>query len=129
MEAFAQFEQLLLGHLLDLVGGIAALESLAEGPALDRLRQDDRRLIGGLGRSLERGVDLLIVVPTPGQGLQSVVAQVLDELAQPRIGAEKVFADVGAVLDRVALVLAVDCLAHPVEQHAVDVAVQQFVPA
>src|SRR5690606_5512588 len=45
------------------------------------------------------------------------------------VGAEEVLADVGAGLDGVALELAVDGAVHLLDEHAVDVAGQQLVPA
>ncbi len=57
------------------------------------------------------------------------VAHVLDHLAQPRVGAEEVLPDVGAVLDRVGLERAVGGGVHLVDEHAVDVAGEQVVPA
>ena len=75
-----------------------------------------------LGGGLVGGVELAVVVAAAGQPAQVVVGQVLDELAQARVGTEEVLADVRAGLDRVALELAVDGGVHLVEQHAVDVA-------
>ena len=43
VQPVAQRAQLVVGHLLDLVGGVAALDLGAERPALDRLGQDHRR--------------------------------------------------------------------------------------
>ena len=43
VEARAQRAELVGGHLLDLVGGVAALDVRAERPALDRLGEDDGR--------------------------------------------------------------------------------------
>ena len=60
--------------------------------------------------------------------LDLVVGLVRDQRQQPRVGAEEVLADVGAGLDRVLLRLAVEHLAHALDQHAVDVARQQLVP-
>ena len=60
--------------------------------------------------------------------LQIVVAEVLDHLAQARVGAEEVLTDVGARLDRVLLEVAVERGVHPVDEHAVDVACEQVVP-
>ena len=72
-----------------------------------------------LDRGLVGVVDLDRIVAAEAQPLQLVVRQVLDQLEQPRIGAEEVLADVGAGLDRVLLVLAVDDLAHPLGEQAV----------
>ena len=63
-----------------------------------------------------------------GQVDQVVVAEVRHHLAQARVGAEEVVADVRAVLDAVALELAVDGGVQLVEQHAVLVLGQQLVP-
>ena len=128
MQPLAELEQLVLRHLLDLVGGVAALEALAECPALHRLGEDDRRHVGGLCCSLEGGVDLLVVVPTSRQVLDVVVGEMLDQFAQARVGPEEMFADVGAVLGRVTLVLAIDRGVHLVEEHAIDIAVEQLIP-
>ncbi len=125
----AQHLELVTGHLLDLVGGVAGLDVGAQRPALHRLGQDHRRCADLLGGGLVGGVHLLVVVPAAGQVAQVVVAEVLDQLAQPRVGTEEVLADVGAGLDRVALELAVDGGVHLVQQHAVDVTGQQVVPA
>ena len=56
--------------------------------------------------------------------LELLVAQVLDQLAETRVGAEEMLTNVGAVFGGVALVLAVDGLAHFVEQHTVDIAME-----
>ncbi len=129
VQPVAQRPQLGLGHLLDLVGGVAGLDLGAERPALDRLGQDHRRRAPLLGGQLVGGVELAVVVAAPGERPQLVVAQVLDQLAQPRVGAEEVLADVGPRLGGVLLELAVDRGVHLVEQDAVDVAGEQLVPA
>ena len=129
VEPVPQRQQLGLGHLLDLVGGVAGLDLGAERPALDRLGQDDGRRAALLGGQLVGGVELAVVVAAAGQRPQLVVAQVFDQPAQPRVGTEEVLADVGARLGRVLLELAVDGGVHLVEQHAVDVTGQQLVPA
>ena len=63
------------------------------------------------GRAI-RVVDLDRIVAADAQLLQVVVRQVPHHLEQPRIGAPEVLAQVRAVFDDVALVLAVDDLAH-----------------
>ena len=128
VQAGPQLQELGLGHLLDLVGGVAALEPRPQGPSLDGLGQDDRGLAPHLAGRLERRVHLLVVVAAPGQHLELVVGQVLHQLAQPGVGAEEVVPDVGPRLHRVALVLAVHGLGHLLEQHPVEVAQQQLVP-
>ncbi len=123
----AELLEVVLGELLHLVGGVLALEGV-DRPALDGLREDDGRLADVLGRRLERGVDLAVVVAAAGQLAQVVVAEVLDHGAQPRVAAEELLADVGAGLDRERLELAVGCRVHLVDQHAVDVLGEQVVP-
>ena len=99
VQPVAEHEQLLLGHLLDLVRGVAPLDLGTERPALDRLAQDHGRHAGAevLGRRLVRRVQLAVVVAAAGQVDEILVAEVGDHLAQPRIGPEEVVADVGAV--------------------------------
>ena len=129
VQSVAQHPELILGHLLDLVGGIARFDLGPERPALDGLREDCRRRPDVLGRRLVGGVELAVVVPAPGQGLQLLVGEVLHELAQARVRAEEVLADVGARLGGERLGVAVESRVHLVEQHAVDVTRQQLVPA
>src|SRR5205823_9112073 len=74
------------------------------------------------------GVELAVVVPAAGQALQLLVGEVLDHLAQPRVGPEEVLPDVGATLDRVLLERAVNRGVHLVEEGAVDVAGEELVP-
>ena len=73
-------------------------------------------------------VDLHRIVAADAQLLQLVVGQVPHHLEQPRIGAPEVLAQVRAVFDDVALVLAVDDLAHPLDEQALGVAREQLVP-
>src|SRR3712207_9049113 len=77
----AETGEVLRGQLLHLVGGVAALEVAAEGPALDGLGEDDRGLALVLHRRLERRVDLAVVVPAAGEVPDLLVAHVLHELA------------------------------------------------
>ncbi len=108
-----------------------ALRPSTSGPSVQPLIVLARMTVGApplLGGGLVGGVELAVVVAAAGQVAELVVAQVLDHLAQPRVGAEEVLADVGARLDRVALELAVDGGVHLVEQHAVVVLGQQLVP-
>ncbi len=128
IQAVAQRAELRLGHLLDLVRGVARLDLGPERPALDRLGQDDRRRAPLLGGQLVGGVELAVVVPAPGQRDQLVVAEVLDHLAQPGVGAEEVLTDVRAGLDGQLLVLAVERRVHAVEEDAVDVLGQERIP-
>ena len=127
-EAVAQGEQLRLGHLLDLVGGVAGLDVRPEGPSLDRLGQDGGRRADVFGGRLVGRVQLAVVVSAAGEGLQLLVGQVGDEGGEAGVGAEEVLADVGPGLGGVLLELAVDRRVHLVEEHAVDVLGQQVVP-
>ena len=63
-EPVADREPRLLVHRLLLVGDVAALAGHAHPEALDRLREDHRRLTGRLHCRGVRGIDLLGVVPT-----------------------------------------------------------------
>ena len=130
VQPVAQHQELILGHLLDLVCGVATLDVGAERPALDRLAQDRRRRTGAhvLGGGLVRGVELAVVVTAARQVHEVFVAEVGDHLAKARVGAEEVVADVRAVLDGVALELPVDGVVELVQQHAVVVVGEQFVP-
>ena len=130
VQPVAQADELLLGHLLDLVRRVAALEARAERPALDRLGEDHRRPAAAevLGGGLVRGVQLAVVVAAAGQGSKFVVREMGDDLAQSRVGAEEVVADVLTALDRVALELPVEGVVHLVDEHAVLVEREQLVP-
>ncbi len=128
VQRVAHREQLRLVHLLDLVRGVARFDLGPERPALDGLGEDDRRCAFVFDRGLVRREQLAVVVPAAGQRVDFVVGEVLDDLAQPRVGAEEVIADVRAVGHRVLLERAVDGGVHLVEQHAVGVALDQLVP-
>ena len=67
VQAVAQRAQLGLGHLLDLVRGVARLDLGAERPPLDRLGQDDGRGAPLLGGQLVGGVELAVVVAAAGE--------------------------------------------------------------
>ena len=80
----------------------------------------DRRLVGV--------VDLDRIVAAERHLLQLVVRQVLDHVEQPRVGAPEVLAHVGAGRDGVLLVLAVDDLAHALDEQAVAILREQRIP-
>ena len=61
VQAVPQHQQLLVGHLLDLVGGVATLHVGSQGPSLDRLGEDDRGRALHLGGGRVGGVDLVVV--------------------------------------------------------------------
>ena len=73
-------------------------------------------------------VDLDGVVAAERHLLELVVAEVLDHVEQPGIDAPEVLADVGARLDRVLLVLAVDDFAHPLDEQAVAILGEDRIP-
>ena len=114
--------------LLHLVGGVAALEVVAQRVALDGLGQDDRRLTLVLHGRAVRGVDLAVVVAAALEVPDLLVGHRLDERLGPRVAAEEVVADVAAVVGLVGLVVAVGRGVHQVHQGAVAVGVQQRVP-
>ena len=130
VESVTQVEDLLLGHLLDLMGRVASLETRPKCPALDRLTQDHGWAATPevLGRSFVGGVQLAVVVPATRQVAQVVVGEVRHHLAKARIWPEEVLADVGATLDCIALKLSIDGRVHLVEQHAVFILGEQCVP-
>ena len=115
-------------QLLLLVRDVLAFAGLAEAVALDRPHEHDRRLPLGLDRDLVGVVDLDGIVAAEPQLLELIVGQVLDHLEQARVGAEEVLAEVGAGLDGVLLILAVDDLAHPLGEQAVVVGREQRIP-
>ena len=127
-EAGAEGPQLLFVHLLLLVGDVLAFTSFAETVALDGAGQDDGRRALVLGGGLVGVVDLDRIVAAERHLLQLIVRQVLDHVEQPRIDAPEVLADVGARFDGVLLILAVDDLAHPLDQQAVAILGQQRIP-
>ena len=129
LEAVAEREQRVLGHLLLLVGDVLALAGLAHPVALDRLGEDHRRLARVRDRRRVGGVDLARVVAAAVERPDLVVGHVRDHLEQLRVLAEEVLAHVGAVARLERLVLAVDGLLHAREQPALGVAREQLVPA
>ncbi len=120
--------QVLGRELLHLVGRVAALEVRPQRPALDRLRQDHRRLaLVGLGRRVRR-VDLLVVVTAAPEVQDLLIGHVLDHVAQPRVVTEEVITDVRARLGGVRLELAVRRRVQLVDEDARAVLRQQRVP-
>ena len=128
LEAVAEDLQLGLVELLGLVRDVAGLDAGAEGPALHGVGEDDRGRTGVLGRRLVRGVDLAIVVAAAAELGEVVVAEMLDELLQARVGPEEVLADVGAARDRELLELPVERLVHLLDEEAVHVPGEEVVP-
>ena len=129
LEAVAELDQIGLAQLLLLMRGIAAFGDLAQPVALHRFGQDHGRLAVGLHGALVGVVNLHRIVAAAAQGPDLVVGQMLDQLQQLRIFAEKFFADIGAVMRAEGLVFAVDALVHALEQEAGGIAREQIVPA
>jgi len=128
LQPIAEDPELLDAHLLGLVRDVPRLDRRAERPSLDGLREHRGRRPGVSHRRVVGGVHLAVVVAAAAQAAELLVAQVLDELAEPRIGTEEVLADIRAVGDGHALRLAVRGLRHPVHEHALDVTRQEVVP-
>jgi hypothetical protein len=128
LDPVAEDLQLGLGQLLRLVGDVAGLDARPERPALDGLGEDHGRRALVLGRGLVRRVDLAVVVAAAAELREIVVGEVLDELAQPRVGPEEVLPDVAPAGDRVLLELAVERVVHLLDEDAVDVAGEELVP-
>ena len=127
-EAGAEGPQLLVVHLLLLVGDVLALARLAQPVALDRPRDDDGRRSLVLDGGLVGVVDLDRVVSAERQLPELVVGQVLDHVEQPRIDAPEMLAHVGARFDGVLLILAVDDLSHALHEQAVAILREQRHP-
>src|SRR6185503_6805270 len=127
-EAIAERPQVALVHLLLLVRDVLALAGLAEAVALDGAREDDGRHALRRHRAAIRVVDLLRIVAADAKVLQLAVAQMTHHFEQPQIRAPEILTEVGAVLDHVALVLAVDDFAHALDEQAVAVVLEQPVP-
>ena len=62
------------------------------------------------------------------QLLELIVGEMLDQLEQPRVGAQEMLADVGARFDGVLLILAVDDFAHALDEQPVAVLGEQRIP-
>ena len=75
VEAIAQLEYLVAGHLLDLVGRVATFEAWPQRPSFDGLTQNDRRSATTevFGGCLVGGKQFLVVVATTGQISEFVV--------------------------------------------------------
>ena len=115
------------GHLLLLVRDVLRLARFAHAVALDRLREDHRRLALVVDRGLIRVVDLERIVAAAVELPDVVVRIVGDKLLQLR-RVEEMLAHVRAVLRFDRLVLAVDDFHHSLRQDALLVAREQRIP-
>ena len=127
LEPVAERAQLGDVHVLDLVRPVRRL-GLAEVPALDRVREDDRRPPAVLDGRLVRGVDLEAVVAAAAQAPHLVVVEVRHERQEAGVGAEQVLADVRAALGAHLLEVPVEQLVQPPAQEPLRVVREQRVP-
>ena len=97
------------------MGRVAALEVMAEAIALNRVRQNDGRLILGLQGLLVGSVNLAVVVATATEVPNLLVGHVLDQLGSARVTAEEVLAHPSAVVSLQRLVVAIAELIHQVD--------------
>jgi hypothetical protein len=74
------------------------------------------------------GVDLVRIVSAPPQLVELLVGQMFDHFQQPRVGAEEAFAEVGAGLHRVFLIQPVHGFAHALDEHAVLILGEEWIP-
>ncbi len=116
------------GHLLHLVRGVAPGEVRAEAVALDRLREDHRRLAVVLGGRLVGRVHLAVVVAAALEVPDLLVRHRRDQFLGAGVATEEVLTDERAVVGLVRLVVAVGGGVHQVDERAVPVGVQQRVP-
>ena len=128
MNPVAERLEIVEGHLLHLVRGVAAREVLTQEVALDRVGEDDRGRPRELGRRLVRGVDLVEVVAAAGQRPDLVVCPVLHHGSGAGVAPEEVFAHIGAVIGLEGLVVAVRDGVHQVDQGAFAVRGEQRIP-
>jgi hypothetical protein len=129
LEAVAEIFQRLLPQFLLLVGDHLPLAGLTHAVALDGFGEDDGRLPLMVHGCVIRGIHLRGVVAAPRQSPDVIVAPVGDHGLELGILAEKVLADVGAVLRLEVLVFAVDAFLHALPQNAGDIAGEQSIPA
>ena len=116
-------------HLLLLVGDHLAFGGLAQAIALDRMRQDNRRLALVRRGGRVGGMHLLRIVATADQVADVVIRHVGNHRLELGVLAKEVLARERAALGLEVLVLAVDAGFHDAAQDAVVVLGQQPVPA
>ena len=118
MQRVTKLAQLFVTHLLNLMGGVAAFNLVAECPSLHRLAQNCSWSTCSkvFTCSLKRCIQLAIVVPAAGQRKNVVIAEMRDHFAKSRVWAKEVFANVISILDDVSLEFSVNSRVHFVEQ-------------
>src|SRR5439155_17832536 len=94
----------------------------------DGAREDDRRLTCRADRGAVGGMHLRWIVSTERELLQLLVRQMADHLRELRILAPEVLADVRARFDRVLLILAIDDLAHPLDEQSIAILREDRIP-
>src|SRR5271154_2012263 len=109
--------------------GVAAFGDFAQAVAFYGFRENDGRLAGGFGGFLVGVENLLRIVAATAQIPDVVVGQVLDQLQQLGIFAEKFFPDKCAVVGAETLIFAVDAFVHALDQEAGGIAGEKIVPA
>ena len=129
MHTVAERLEIVKGHLLHLVRGVATCEVLPQEIALDRVSEDDCGRTSELGRCLVRGVDLVEVVATTGQCPDLVIGPVLHHRSCAGIAPEEMFTHVGAVIGLESLVVAVRDGIHQGDQSAFAVCGKQRIPS
>ncbi len=127
-EPVAEGLQIGLVHLLLLMGDVLAFTRLAKSVAFDGARENDGWPAGVRDRRAVCVVDLDRIVAAHPQPLQVVVREVAHHVEQPWIGAPEMLAQVGAVFDRVPLVLTVDDLGHALDEQTIGVAGEEPIP-
>ena len=127
-ETLAEVADVALGQLLEAVGGVLAFAGFAGAVALDRLGQDDRGTTIALGGLAVSRIHLERIMAAAGELLELRVAEVADQVQECRVFPEEVLPDVGAALDHVLLVFAIDDLVHALGQEPRRIAGQQIIP-
>ena len=128
VETVAKGLDVFVGQFLGLVHVVLAFADLAHAETLDGLDQQHAWLALVVNRCMKRRVDLLRVVAATAQLPDIVVAHLGNHLRGARVPAEKVLANVGAVIGLEGLVVAIQRVHHDLAQRAILVARQQRVP-
>src|SRR5699024_3263688 len=128
LEVIAGELEVVDGHLLHLVSGVAGLEVRSERVALDGLDEDRGRLAGVLDRSLVGGEDLAVVVPAALEVPDLLVGVVLDHRLRPWYATAEAVTVGCAGLALLRLIVAVGRGVREVVESSITVLAQQCVP-